>query len=265
MKIKALSMSLAGLCLFAATAFSGPSHASDKAPDGGDFKLAFNSPAKPNQNEVAEALKQNADLPELIAEINRVLSLPNDIPVVFESCGQANAFYIPDSRSISMCYELVQAFAEHFEGSGLDQASSAEAILGSTAFIMLHEIGHALVHNLDIPITGREEDAVDDLAALVALQFDSEGQDAVFSIVESFAALAEADFERGGIAFHGEHSLSAQRMYNIMCILYGSNPEHFRAMVSDDVLPESRAVRCPAEYQQKSRSWERLLGRHLKG
>ncbi|MET0284227.1 MAG: DUF4344 domain-containing metallopeptidase, partial [Polyangiales bacterium] len=56
-----------------------------------------------------------------------------------------------------------------------------------------------------------------------------------------------------------EHSLNQQRFYQILCLVYGSNPRAYQALVSDGVLPASRAQRCPAEYAQKSAAWEQLL------
>ena len=44
-------------------------------------------------------------------------------------------------------------------------------LAGSFAGIILHESGHALFDILDVPIFGREEDAADEIAAFVALQF----------------------------------------------------------------------------------------------
>ena len=37
-----------------------------------------------------------------------------------------------------------------------------------------HELGHALIHVLDLPTTGREEDAVDQLSTYI-LAYGSEG------------------------------------------------------------------------------------------
>jgi hypothetical protein len=66
------------------------------------------------------------------------------------------------------------------------------------------------------------------------------------------------------IAFWDEHSLDAQRMYHILCLIYGSNPQLYGELVGEDALPKTRADRCPGEYQQRQRSWERLLDAHVK-
>jgi hypothetical protein len=45
-------------------------------------------------------------------------------------------------------------------------------VIGNTLFVLLHETAHALINELGIPVLGREEDAADALAALVALKME---------------------------------------------------------------------------------------------
>jgi hypothetical protein len=240
-----------------------PSFALDEAADKGNFQLSLEKPKDSSQNELYEILKEEDIFTELIADLNSTIALPRDIPVNFASCGQANAFYDPNTHGITMCYELILHFLRILNHGGKTEEQVDQAVAEATIFIMFHEVGHALVHNLDIPVTGKEEDAVDDLAALVALGFDDAGENMVASAAEAFAAMANAEgYEQ--LAFHDEHSLSAQRMYSTMCVLYGSNPEKFKGMVADNILPQARAERCPAEYQQKAKSWEKLLGKFMK-
>ena len=49
------------------------------------------------------------------------------------------------------------------------------------------------------------------------------------------------------LPFWGEHSLAAQRQYDIACLVYGSDPETWAHLVAPDLLPVERAARCPAE------------------
>lgn len=240
-----------------------PCLAVDTAVDTGDFQLSFEKPQDSSQDELYAILKEEKGFVELISDLNREISLPRDIPVRFESCGQANAFYDPNTHSVTMCYDLILHFFQILDDAGKTEEQVEQTVAGATIFILFHEVGHALVHTLDIPVTGKEEDAVDDLAALVSLDFDSSGEDMVASAVQAFAAMANAEgYEQ--LAFHDEHSLSAQRMYGTMCLLYGSNPEKFNDLVAEDILPQARAERCPAEYQQKVKSWEKLLGKFMK-
>ena len=99
-------------------------------------------------------------------------------------------------------------------------------------------------------MTGREEDPVDDLAA-ITLVGDDEAEGWLFGAMMSFAGLARS-VEQGDVQlpFWDEHSLDAQRMYTVACVLYGSDPELHAGLVGTDGLPEQRAARCPAEFER---------------
>lgn len=190
------------------------------------------------------------------------LVLPHDVPVIFESCGMANAMYHPDAKAIRFCYEFVDLFGQIIAADpNATEEDFARGVMGSTVFFLLHEMGHALVDVLELPITGREEDAVDDLAALIIIF--AEEEDALLAAIESFDALSAAQEAGGGeMAFWDEHSLSIQRAYTLDCIIYGSDPEEFADLVHPERLPEERAMRCPSEYAQKEQAWDRLLADH---
>jgi hypothetical protein len=64
--------------------------------------------------------------------------------------------------------------------------------------------------------------------------------------------------------FADEHSLNSQRFYNILCLIYGSDPERYEAFVEAELLPAGRAARCPSEYTQKDESWSTVLEPWLK-
>lgn len=230
----------------------------------GRFAVTYNEP--PAQfREVVDVVVGAGVVEEATQFVNSALRLPRVVPVIFDSCGVPNAFYDPEARRIVFCYEFLALFDQMFAQDPEFTAEELdEAILGSTLFFLLHEMGHALVHILDLPITGREEDAVDDLAALILIEADA--REDLISAAYSFDLLA-AHLEASGaeLAFWDEHSLSAQRAYALTCMVYGSDPEVFGDLVSPDILPEARAVRCPREFGQKSESWDRLLDPYFLG
>ena len=235
--------------------------------NGGSFILVY-EPAKTDALKPIEQMLREAQLFDVtVDELNETLGLPTDLEIVFLECGTVNAFYSSEETRILMCYELVQFFAEQF-GSLYEKEEEIEnAVTDATIFVFHHELGHALVHLLEIPITGKEEDAVDDLATLVLLHEWEGGADSALNAAESFYMMGEAQETSPDetaveqLPYYDEHSLGKQRYYQIACIVYGSNPEEYANLVGE-ALPEGRAVRCPSEYQQKATSWERLLADH---
>lgn len=230
--------------------------------------------AKADERSAAELLKKHKVLERAADYANDQIALPHDVPVIGKSCGEANAYWHPRTKEITYCYEMVTELKE-FSGEANEtdgknqkkgQATAVdEDIIGVTNGLLFHELGHGLVTLYDLPVTGKEEDAVDQLSTLLLASGDEEHQSYAIHTINAWAAMSESkealsQTER----LADEHSLSAQRYYNWACWLYGSDPERFDSVVNDEVLPEGRRERCPSEYAQIHKSWNTLLGPYLK-
>jgi hypothetical protein len=207
----------------------------------------------------AREMQESGALETMAEALNSVLVLPADIGLRYAECGEANAYYDPEERRISMCLELMEGMAETLEGQFEDEDATAEALAGAFLAVLLHEAGHALVDVLELPVTGREEDAVDQLSAWLLIEAED-----VESVLGAAASYYTEEGEAGDDEFADEHSLDRQRYFNLVCWAYGSNPDESEDLVETWELPEARAERCAEEYAQLDRSWSRLLGPHLR-
>lgn len=81
-----------------------------------------------------------------------------------------------------------------------------------------------------LPITGREEDAVDIFAAVLLVESD---EDAVIAGIDQFDVNAAEETDLEELAFRDEHSLNTQRFYNVSCIVYGSDPSAYADWVAE--------------------------------
>jgi hypothetical protein len=194
-----------------------------------------------------ESLNSNRNLP----------TLPRSVSVRTAQCGNVNASYSPRLGTVTMCYEMLNHLANIFVRDGRWTQAQAEAVDGAVNFIMYHEVGHALVDVMDLPITGREEDAVDQLATYILIGSGEKGAQAAFNGVLAVQPGENAVFSNSDFA--DEHSLGPQRLFNIACWVYGSDPQKYSRIVTGGMLPRERAVRCPGEYQRMAKAWERLL------
>ena len=140
-----------------------------------------------------------------------------------------------------------------------------DTVVGPMFDTSLHEAAHAVFDMLRIPILGREEDAADQVAAYIYLQF---GKADALRLVGGtvFAYRTEAESATAPLAlthFSGEHSLPAQRAYNILCLAYGADPKSFGDFVTKGYLPAKRADACQNEYEQVQDAFEKLIGPHI--
>ena len=195
---------------------------------------------------------------EVTNSINLSYLLPTDVNVWFIECGEANAFYSQETHEILLCLELVDHLFQTFSPYAAGDEELGVAVWNTMFFVFYHEFGHALIDLLDLPVTGREEDAVDQLATVVLLEA---GADAALTGANWF--LLNGNAASGGLPFWDEHSLDEQRFYNVVCWVYGSNREGNAALVPDWGLPTDRAERCPSEFDRMYRAWESLLEPHV--
>lgn len=140
-----------------------------------------------------------------------------------------------------------------------DEAEDRDFFVDSAmVFTLYHEVGHALIDRLGIPILGREEDAADNLATLLISEWrDREEREAmIFAAADSFGVADEYAAETGEeMLFWGEHSVDLQRFFGIACVYYGSNPENLEEFADEADLPDERRDLCIEEHHDLKRSW----------
>lgn len=120
--------------------------------------------------------------------------------------------------------------------------------------IFYHELGHALIDQLELPIFGQEEDAADVLSVFLIDAFFEEESAVQMAYDTAFGFLGEAE-NAPEIAFWDVHGPDLQRYYNLVCLFYGANPEERDDVAEDLGLPEERAEYCPDEFEQAAHSW----------
>lgn len=151
------------------------------------------------------------------------------------------------------------------DGSTASQEEILAAVnytIGMATYVTYHELGHGLVHNLDLPVLGKEEDAVDIFAAIYMLAEDDDPilDDMIGSVVE---ARFDQDAANGGYFLASDtHAPTEARAYEVLCILYGSDPEGWQEVADESEMPKTRQESCPFEYAQAEKSWDTLLDPH---
>jgi hypothetical protein len=227
--------------------------------DKGDFKVGF-SPLSKQETPEKEMPKDEMEIiQEIATALNSFIALPKDIYLNFDTCGEPNAFYSSYSAEITFCYELGEQYEREFKTITKDQAEVDKMVEDTILQTLWHELGHCLIDVWDLPATGREEDAVDQLATILMLIDESpESQASAINAALEFAIASESE-DKDNMLFWDEHSFSKTRFYDMICLVYGSDPGNNEGLVGPDLLPEQRAVRCETEFKRAERAWLRLL------
>lgn len=212
------------------------------------------------------------NIPEVDA-LDGLFVTSHQLHYVTRECGTVNAFYDRKVSAVFLCYEMIDSLTKMGQalskGASDPKALTIEFVRDNLRFILLHESGHALIDQLDMPAVGREEDSVDQLAAVMLLSHveNDETKNDIARVLQLAAVWFKVSSQESGnpdvAAFADEHSLDAQRYFNLLCLVYGLDPDHNSGIVSKGMLPKERANRCPEEAAKINRSWARLLLPHF--
>ena len=120
-------------------------------------------------------------------------------------------------------------------------------------FVLLHELGHAVITQMGLPVLGRMEDAADTFAVFMLLRMGSDfSHRALVDAAEGWFFAARRDQKTGQrVAYYSEHGLNEQRAYQIVCIMVGSDAEKFRDLADETNLPEDRRHTLSRRLQQR--------------
>jgi hypothetical protein len=230
-----------------------------KFKDEGDFLVEYIELKNPKYERIANQVKQEKLLEDAAERLNKALILPYDISLRAKDCEEVNALYNPNDHSITVCYELMEHFYKTFKNAGRSEETASQNMFDSVRFVFLHELGHALIDAYQLPITGNEEDAADRLSSYICLEeLGDIGVRSAIAISDEFAIETKQNPSRKQ-DFYDEHLLEEQRLYNILCMIYGSDKEKHKEIVENGHLPRERAKRCESEYEKTSQSWKNLL------
>lgn len=154
------------------------------------------------------------------------------------------------------------------EGRNADEARIDDDVLyvlGNIANTMFHEFGHGFVSEFELPIVGKEEDAVDALANVIMVsESDSPYLDRMIeTVADDWFAQGQFDEEEGAEPSPWDvHSPNAARAGAVICILVGADPELFKEAADNAGMPPERQESCQGDYEQAQQSWDKLLEPH---
>ncbi len=259
-------MSVPALVAVAALTACAPAGAPPAAqPSGqGKFVAQYDDASTP-ENETERRLWQDAGLLEAFANwMNATVAIPTDVAVVAKECQEANAFYDAQTSSISLCYELSASERESLrkDGSG-EEASIDQQLLESARAVLFHEGGHALLAELGLAFTGREEDVADQFS-VYALTGKEEDADSLITVAKIYYLNGQSVTDVDQLQFSDTHGLDAQRSANFLCYIYGAYPKTYEYLVTDGTLDSERAAGCEEEFAQLSAGWGSLLKPYLR-
>lgn len=238
------------------------SAATDSQPN--RIRIEYVEPTSSEHQQIYQIVKERRAL-ENLQEIYGAFKLRTDLLLRTIGCdGASNAWY--QRGRISVCYEYLDEIWKMMPAETTPEGITPnDAVVGQMFYVLSHEMGHAMFDLLSVPVLGRQEDAADQFATYIMLQF---GQDQARRLITG-AALSYRRFLTNPkvtaplAAFSDTHSPPATRFFNMLCLAYGADPQVFADFVTKDYLPKQRAGNCRREYREVVFAFSKLILPHL--
>jgi DNA-binding Xre family transcriptional regulator len=148
--------------------------------------------------------------------------------------------------------------------SQAQQMDMIEFVVGNMLFVGFHELGHAVIHELGLPVLGREEDAADSFATIAMINIGTDFSTRVLvQAARGWFLMGNRDRADGDKPeFYDEHGLDQQRAYEIVCLMVGSNEDKFKELADWVHMPPDRQDSCAGDYSNAEYSWNTELKPH---
>ena len=258
--MKRMVGTLLGLAVLWSAGVGGPARAQETKLDNPQIVIGYEPVTNSNYQGVADRLRARGVLEDL-KQFLAPLRLPRTLEVKTKQCGATNSWYEPHG-GVSICYEFVDWMERLAPIENLPIGiSRQDAVVGPFVQVLFHELGHAVFDLLQVPIFGREEDAADQAAGFIMLQFGKEVARKTLPGAAYFWQAGSTDWSH--LLFADVHGNPVQRSYNYLCMAYGGDQETFKDLVDQGLLPKSRALSCPHEFQQLRNAFVKTIYPHI--
>ncbi len=144
---------------------------------------------------------------------------------------------------------------------------TAVFVLGNLQFLLVHELAHLVIGELEVPVLGPEEPAADYIAAGALIRADRRAgnvdrRDGAYLLAAADAQ--QLSWQRGSargapVPYWDAHALTIQRFFQIVCLLYGADPVTYADLPVRAGMPATRAAGCAAEFARADRAISWLL------
>ena len=207
---------------------------------------------------------------EKIQEILSPFRWPEELTIKTAECGVVNSWYRRENLkpTITFCYEFLNHILELlFNEVTPDGIMRADAAVGQFLWVTLHEVGHATFDMLDVPIFGSAEDAADNFATYIILQFGkNQARRLILGAAWAWRAYL-GDYKRNPVvpvrlaAFASDYGLPQERYYNLLCLAIGAQRPVFADL--EAYLPTTRSPHCILEYQRLVHAFNKAILPHV--
>jgi len=254
---------------------------SEDAKGRGQVTIVYQDDAiLPENRDVIKKIRDSGVFERMAERLTNAVALPHDLRVIVTdkapkgiddpSMIDGGTIYWPAAFSKATHDLLTEFLPEITATKGAPRAISQKDFTAdvlnvwANQFILGHEFGHAVIRQLNLPLTGMEEDSADGFATFFTVNDKNTGPNAALGGAVLFDAMGSKRPNLTLEDFSSDHPVILQRVYNFVCAIVGSDALRLQnSLVTDGYIPQGRALLCLKEWAQLNYGWWTMLEPHL--
>jgi hypothetical protein len=254
---------------------------SEDAKGRGQVTIVYQDDAiLPENRDVIKKIRDSGVFERMAERLTNAVALPHDLRVIVTdkapkgiddpSMIDGGTIYWPAAFSKATHDLLTEFLPEITATKGAPRAISQKDFTAdvlnvwANQFILGHEFGHAVIRQLNLPLTGMEEDSADGFATFFTVNDKNTGPNAALGGAVLFDAMGSKRQNLTLEDFSSDHPVILQRVYNFVCAIVGSDALRLQnSLVTDGYIPQGRALLCLKEWAQLNYGWWTMLEPHL--
>jgi hypothetical protein len=254
---------------------------SEDAKGRGQVTIVYQDDAiLPENRDVIKKIRDSGVFERMAERLTNAVALPHDLRVIVTdkapkgiddpSMIDGGTIYWPAAFSKATHDLLTEFLPEITATKGAPRAISQKDFTAdvlnvwANQFILGHEFGHAVIRQLNLPLTGMEEDSADGFATFFTVNDKNTGPNAALGGAVLFDAMGSKRQNLTLEDFSSDHPVILQRVYNFVCAIVGSDAQRLQnSLVIDGYIPQGRALLCLKEWAQLNYGWWTMLEPHL--
>lgn len=207
---------------------------------------------------------ENSEINQIVADLSDTV-FPFNKPLTIQYGADDGPLYDPVLHTIMIPYRFYNEAENYFLKNGYQEKFGRSAQMGALDTLLhtlLHEAGHAYVADQNIPILAKEEDAVDNFASILLLEYVDNGDEVAISAADMFAFESDERPEYYEVSdYIDEHSFDLQRYFSTLCLVYGSNEKKYQYLLDEvdkDYLKDRKDF-CVEQFGMTTDNWHVYL------
>lgn len=230
------------------------------------ISIEYAKPQSPTYLEVYKTLKSKHRLiyGESIAYLNDLYQWQGDVSVLVTECGGVDSRYLPDQKTIVICYESLFQKIYDYPERAKSKEEFIHRVYQNAMFTFWHEMGHALMDQYGIETNADRKSLellADEFAVLSMLwRNDNQWKDIVMISALHFKSKSTRK-PKENYQIHPSDELRYEKM---IVLLYGfAQKSYLRLRPEVDSL-EWLDISAHEYYLERSAFWEKNLRNHVR-